>query len=108
MSAQDNANKLYWLAYCDVIRSEIGKLGDSNAIFFSTKSQRVKDPFHLTVLNNVFHSYPLLTQSKGPPAECAQEYQNFGILEMANNLLAADNLFYAPSATNTYIDSLKT
>ncbi|KAF2972077.1 hypothetical protein GQX73_g1370 [Xylaria multiplex] len=47
MSANDNANELVWLAYCDIIKSNIGKLGDSNAIFFST--QRPSCPDYNTV-----------------------------------------------------------
>ena len=42
MSASaDASDKLFWLAYCDLIKQQIGgSLGKNEAIFFGTKSQR--------------------------------------------------------------------
>ncbi|KAF4781569.1 hypothetical protein HER10_EVM0000358 [Colletotrichum scovillei] len=85
MSA-DASDKSFWLAYCKAIQQAIGpNPGSDSAIFFATKAQ------------------------KGPAASplIPPEYTNFGIYNLADNLLSANNLFYVPSTQNSYIRSLR-
>ena len=85
-SSVDKADKLFWLAFCQLVKKQIGTdLGSTAAVFYCTESQRGPP-----------------TGDKGfDPA-----YTNAGIYAMANNLLQADNLFYVPSLQNSYIKSL--
>ncbi|KAH7082500.1 hypothetical protein FB567DRAFT_594973 [Paraphoma chrysanthemicola] len=85
--ANQMSDKLFWLAYCDLIKKQVGvDLGAKSAIFYCTRTQR------------------------GPPAgdSIAAEYTNTGLFDLGDNLLQADNLFYVPSAQNSYIRSLLT
>jgi len=87
MPAIDRADELFWLGYCKSIKEQLGtKFGDSSAIFYCTRTQR------------------------GPPAGDSIDpaYTNTGLYNIGDNLLAADNLFYVPSAQNSYINFLLT
>ncbi|KLO80595.1 Uncharacterized protein LW93_2934 [Fusarium fujikuroi] len=80
------SDKFFWLAYCKAVQQLIGnKPGKDSAIFFATKAQ------------------------KGPPASALipAEYTNNGLYQIGDNLLSADNMFYIPSAQNSYIRSLQ-
>ncbi|KAI4637822.1 hypothetical protein J4E83_000640 [Alternaria metachromatica] len=85
--AQDQANKSFWLAYCDAIKSQLGdKTGEHTSYFFSTRAQR------------------------GPPAGPASlidpMYANMGIYEIGDSQLYTDNLFYAPTKSKSYSRAL--
>jgi len=76
--SSDNANKSFWLAYCDVIRTQIGgDTGNNAAYFFSTRPQRA----------------PLA----GPSSLIDPMYSNQGLYEIGDSQLHTDNLFYDPS-----------
>jgi hypothetical protein len=81
--SSDNANKSFWLAYCDAIRTQLGdKTGDHASYFFCTRAQR------------------------GPPAGPSSlidpMYANQGIYEIGDSQLYTDNLFYVPSKSNSF------
>ncbi|KAJ8117457.1 hypothetical protein OPT61_g1351 [Boeremia exigua] len=81
--SHENVDRLYWLAYAKIVQNQVGKLGEQNAIFLSTKNQR------------------------GPPVEPYNSaFTDYGIYHFANQLLNSDNMFYAPSSTNTYTGAL--
>ncbi|KAI4956065.1 hypothetical protein J4E91_000275 [Alternaria rosae] len=87
--SQDKANKSFWLAYCDAIRSQLGdQTGEHTSYFFSTRAQR------------------------GPPAGPASLidpiYANMGIFEIGDSQLYTDNMFYVPSKSNSFSRALLT
>ena len=82
-------DRQFWLAYCDSIRTAAGfdaASQQNSAMFFGTTAQR------------------------GPPAgdKVHQDFTNAGIFAIADNLPNIDDLFYVPSASNSYIESLLT
>jgi len=86
MSSID-ANKAFWLAYCDAIRNQLGDDVDSNAAyFFSTQPQRA----------------PLA----GPPNLIDPKYTNQGLYEICDSQLHTDNLFYDPSEKKSFSRAL--
>lgn len=89
MSAADKVNELFWLNYAREIKNKTGAnfSKDGSAVFFlATDAQ------------------------KGPPAGkfVPSEYTNTGLYHLANNLLATDQLFYAPSGLHGYAQTLNT
>ena len=85
--SSDNANKSFWLAYCDAIRTQLeGDTGNNAAYFFSTRPQRA----------------PLA----GPPNLVDPKYTNQGLYEICDSRLHTDNLFYDPSEKKSFSRAL--
>ncbi|KAM7183141.1 hypothetical protein V8F33_013771 [Rhypophila sp. PSN 637] len=87
MSSSDKVNQLFWLAYGQAIKDKAGaNFGKTGAFFLASEAQ------------------------KGPPAGSAvpDDYTNTGLYDIANNLLATDNLFYNTSALHGYAEALST
>ncbi|KAM7217518.1 hypothetical protein V8F06_007149 [Rhypophila decipiens] len=87
MSSTDKVNQLFWLAYGQAIKDKAGaNFGKTGAFFLASEAQ------------------------KGPPAGSAvpDDYTNTGLYDIANNLLAAENLFYNTSALHGYVEALST
>lgn len=79
MSNQKNYSDPFWLAYYDAIKGDY-KPGPSTAIFFAQQGQ--------------------LGPAAGPGVDA--QYTNFGIFQLADNLLRDDSLSYTPSQSNSY------
>jgi hypothetical protein len=43
MGANDQINRLFWLAYCDTLKKKIGELGPEFAIFYASEAQPVSN-----------------------------------------------------------------
>ncbi|KAI4692137.1 uncharacterized protein J4E84_003105 [Alternaria hordeiaustralica] len=85
--AQDQANKSFWLAYCDAIKTQLGdKTGEHTSYFFSTRAQR--------------------GPPAGPESLIHPMYANMGIYEIGDSQLYTDNLFYAPTKSKSYSRAL--
>ena len=85
--APDKADKIFWLAYAAAIKQNVGaEVGKTNAFYLASKAQR------------------------GPPGgdNISEAYTNEGLHQIGNNLLPADNIFYNPSTSNSYIEQLQT
>jgi hypothetical protein len=82
--ASDKTSQLFWLQYGDAIRNKVGAGGGDRIFFLASEAQ--KGP--------VAGSYI-------PDAYTAQ-----GIYNIANNLLATNNVYYSPSAQHGYDQAL--
>lgn len=86
MSAE-KINQLFWLNYAQAIKDKAGaNFGKSGVFFLASEAQ------------------------KGPVAgsNIPDEYTQQGLYDIANNLLATDDLFYRPSALHGYAEALGT
>ncbi|KAK7921661.1 hypothetical protein PG985_009683 [Apiospora marii] len=84
-SSADKINELFWLNYAQKIQEKAGaNLGQGSAFFVASETQQ------------------------GPPGgdDIPDAYTNQGLYDICNNLLAADDLFYTPSAQHGYIQAL--
>ncbi|KAM7210391.1 hypothetical protein V8F06_014222 [Rhypophila decipiens] len=82
----DKINQLFWLYYGQAIKDTAGaNFGSTGAFFLASEAQ------------------------KGPLAGSAvpDEYTNTGLHDIADNLLADDNLFYNTSALHGYAEALQ-
>lgn len=86
MAATQDADKYFWLAYCEIVRSLVGPINQDDAMFFATTNQA------------------------GPAADNTQlvpaEYTNAGIFHIGDSLLDPFNPLYTQSENNSYIRSV--
>lgn len=85
--SSEKINNLFWLYYGQAIKDKAGaNYGSTGAFFLATEAQ------------------------KGPPAGdgIPDSYTYQGLYDFGNNLLAADNVFYNPSALHGYDQAIGT
>ena len=79
MPDQDEYNEAFWLAYCDAVKGSWSP-SSGTAMCFAQQGQL------------------------GPAAGSGidERYTNYGVYQLADNLLSSDSLSYNPSESNSY------